>query len=306
MRRKVKGGIYAALIAAVALTGVLYHTVTQETEGGIGQHEVTWHTEEELRQLCEVESRIARAKQGNAEIIPVSTNATGYETVCPGMQAEKKEDAKTEPVEKEGTKTAYLTFDDGPSRQTEKVLDILEQYRIKASFFVVSSNMTETGIDVLRRTAAEGHVIGMHSDTHDYNKIYASVESLLEDYEKVYNMIKDITGITPQFYRFPGGSYNSVGRKCIKQTIPEMERRGFLYFDWNVTAEDAVGNPTAASIMKNVFRDIDRTDAPVILMHDGPCNGLTVEILPEIIEELLRRGYSFDTVDNREPCVFNW
>ena len=85
-----------------------------------------------------------------------------------------------------------------------------------------------------------------------------------------------------------------------------MERRGFVYFDWNVTAEDAVGTPTASSIKKNIFKNLEQTEAPVILMHDGPCNGLTVEVLPEIIEELLQRGYVFDTIDHRKQCFFNW
>lgn len=304
MNRKARVTVYGLLILAAGMICLLYYTGTQENEVKLRQDEVVWNTEEELRKLSEIESIIARAKTGDADVIPVSTNATGYETICPGMQAEDAEHIL--PDNAQGEKKVYLTFDDGPSRQTEKVLDILDRYQIKASFFVVSANLTESGTEALKRAAAAGHVIGMHSDTHDYKKIYTSVESLLKDYEKVYNMIKETTGLTPRLYRFPGGSYNSVGRQCILQAIPEMERRGFAYYDWNVTAEDAVGHPTASSIKKNIFRELQRIESPVILMHDGSCNSLTVEVLPEIIDELVRRGYSFDTLDHREPCCFQW
>lgn len=281
---------------------LMYHSGHREESTQLSQGEVMWNTEEELQILAGIENRIARSVLGITEMIPVNSHASGYESICPWMQAGEY------PAEKQKSKekTVYLTFDDGPSRQTEKVLDILDRYGIKASFFVVSNYLTESGKEALRRTAKNGHVIGMHSGTHDYKKIYASAEALLKDYEKVYTMIKEETGLTPSLYRFPGGSYNSIGRQCVKQVIPEMERRGFVYFDWNVTAEDAVGTPTASSIKKNIFKNLNQISQPVILMHDGSCNGLTVEVLPEIIEELIQRGYSFDTLDHREPCCFNW
>ncbi len=297
--------MYGLVMAAVVLAFLLYHTRKQEKELRLSQGEVVWNTKEELKLLSEVENKIFQAASGTVEMIPVSTNANGYEAICPQMQAPKEIKPSTE-GQNDAEKKVYLTFDDGPSRQTEKVLDILKQYQIKASFFVVSGNLTESGTVALKRAAAEGHIIGMHSDTHEYKKIYASVEALLKDYEKVYDMIRETTGITPKFYRFPGGSYNSIGRECIKKAIPEMERRGFVYFDWNVTAEDAVGTPTASSIKKNIFKNLEQTEAPVILMHDGTCNSLTVEVLPEIIAELQRRGYVFDTIDHREQCYFNW
>lgn len=305
MKHRMRSVCYGLAMMAAVLALLLYHTGKQEKEVQLSQEELVWNTKEELKLLSEIENRIDRAAAGMSETIPVSTNASGYESICPQMRApEERDTAVKEPDAAE--KTVYLTFDDGPSRQTEKVLDILEQYQVKASFFVVSGNLTESGAEALKRAAAEGHIIGMHSDTHEYKKIYASVEALLKDYEKVYDMIRETTGITPLFYRFPGGSYNSVGRECIKKAIPEMERRGFIYFDWNVTAEDAVGTPTASSIKKNIFKNLEQTEAPVILMHDGPCNSLTVEVLPEIIEELKKRGYVFDTIDHREQCYFNW
>ena len=306
MKRRKRSVVYAGVLAVVIIIALLYYTGKGKEETRLSQAELVWNTAEELILLSGVENKIARAAQGGETVIPVTTTASGYESICPQMQAPKDSEAEIAVNKSESEKTVYLTFDDGPSRQTEAVLDILAEYQIKASFFVVSGNLTESGKEALQRAAAEGHVIGMHSDTHEYKKIYSSVESLLKDYEKVFTMIQETTGITPSIYRFPGGSYNSIGRSCIKEVIPEMERRGFVYFDWNVTAEDAVGTPTASSIKENIFKNLEQTAQPVILMHDGSCNGLTVEVLPEIIEELIQRGYSFDTLDHREQCCFNW
>ena len=306
MKRSKRRIVYGAVAVLLVIVSLVYHTGKGKQEKGLSQAEVIWNTKEELMILSGVENRIASATQGQETLIPVSSTASGYESICPQMHVEQRLLEEQEVNKNGNDKIAYLTFDDGPSRQTQKVLDILKKYQIKASFFVVSGNMTESGKEALQRTAAEGHVIGMHSDSHEYKKIYASVEALLKDYEKVFMMIQETTGITPTIYRFPGGSYNSVGKSCIKKVIPEMERRGFTYFDWNVTAEDAVGTPTASSIKKNIFKNLDQTVQPVILMHDGPCNGLTVEVLPEIIEELIQRGYCFDTLDHRGPCCFNW
>lgn len=297
---------YVVVLVVMLIVLLLYHTGRDEKSRLLSQSDLVWNTKEELKLLSGIENRIARAEQGQTEVIPVSTTATGYEDVCPRMKARTEDCDESEAGFNREEKTVFLTFDDGPSRQTAKILDILEQYQIKASFFVVSKDLTESGAEAMQRATVEGHVIGMHSHTHDYKKIYASVETLLKDYNEVYQMIQDTTGITPKFYRFPGGSYNTIGKNCIKEAIPELARRGFVYFDWNVTAEDAVGNPTASSIKKNIFHNLDQIVQPVILMHDGPCNSLTVEVLPEIIEELIKRGYSFDTLDHRKPCVFQW
>ncbi len=297
---------YALVVSLVVVALLVYHTGREEDVLLLSQSDVVWNSKDELKLLSGIENRIVRAEQGRTEMIPVSTTASGYEAICPEMQGKAGKTDEQEKNINSNEKTVFLTFDDGPSRQTGKILDILDRYQIKASFFVVSKDLTESGAEALQRAAENGHVIGMHSDTHDYKKIYASVEALLKDYDKVYRMIRETTGITPQIYRFPGGSYNSTGKNCIKEAIPELERRGFTYFDWNVTAEDAVGNPTASSIKNNIFHNLDQIVQPVVLMHDGPCNSLTVEVLPEIIDELIQRGYSFDTLDHRTPCQFHW
>ncbi|MBP3611240.1 MAG: polysaccharide deacetylase [Lachnospiraceae bacterium] len=213
------------------------------------------------------------------------------------------EDAAVE-VTASPQKTVYLTFDDGPSKNTGKILDILKQYEIKATFFVIGKDLSEEGIENMKRAAAEGHAIGLHTYSHDYKKIYSSVADFLSDYDLLRQELEEQLGFSPTIFRFPGGSYCSYGTDIRTELITEMTRRGYTYYDWNVSAEDAVGKVTAYSIRNNIFPRVYEVNAPVILMHDAPLNNLTAELLPEIIETLLTEGYCFETLETREPLHF--
>ena len=201
-------------------------------------------------------------------------------------------------------KIAYLTFDDGPSEQTALVLDILKEEGIHATFFLVGAEITEEREEIVRRMVEEGHTVGLHTYCHDYNIIYHSVDNFLEDYEKLYKRIYEVAGIKPVIFRFPGGSTNRYAKAIIGTIKNEMQRRGFTYFDWNVSAEDMVGTPTRYSIRTNIFKDVFRYDEPVILMHDAKANELTVSMLKDIIGEIRKSGYDFDTLDHRDCCQF--
>lgn len=202
------------------------------------------------------------------------------------------------------TKVAFLTFDDGPSNYTEVVLDELKEQGVKATFFVVGEYMSDTRIEYLKRIIEEGHTIGLHTYSHDYKKIYASVEAFLDDYDKLNTLLYEELGFKPNIYRFPGGSNNYLNTDVRDDIIKEMNRRGYTYYDWNISAEDSVGSPTKASIIKNITKDINQYQYPVVLMHDSESNALTAEMLPEIIGEFRERGFQFDTVEKREPLHF--
>lgn len=206
----------------------------------------------------------------------------------------------------DGRKVCYLTFDDGPSDNTWKILDILDEKGIKATFFVVGESMSDKEVECLKEIVSRGHTIGIHTYHHDYKSLYKSVNSFLKDYEKVYDMVVEATGVKPNIYRFPGGSYNMYAKKIRKELILEMERRGFTHYDWNVTGEDSVGTPSAYSIKKNIKKDIFRFQCPVVLLHDASINDITASILPGIIDDISEKGYEFDTLDQREPCQFSW
>ena len=132
-----------------------------------------------------------------------------------------------------GGKVCCLTFDDGPSPNTDRILEILDRYGVKATFFVVGRT-GEADQERMRRIVAAGHAIGMHSWSHDYKKVYASVEDFLAEFDRLYQWIYEITGVYPSVFRFPGGSINSYDRGVYQEIIAEMTRRGFVYYDWKI------------------------------------------------------------------------
>ncbi len=201
-------------------------------------------------------------------------------------------------------KVVYLTFDDGPSARTEEILDILDEYNIKATFFIVCSDK-ESNKALLKRAYDSGHTIGIHSACHSYKTIYKSVDSFLSDFETCFNYIKDITGASPSIFRFPGGSVNSFDKNIVSDIIDEMKRRGFTYFDWNVCSDDATKNYTEDSIYNKVVKGCENRNSSVVLMHDSATKKETVAALKRIIPELLNQGFVFDKLsENVEPVVF--
>ena len=203
-------------------------------------------------------------------------------------------------------KVAFLTFDDGPSRNTIKILDTLAEYGVNATFFVIGENLTEDGVEIAKRALEEGHMLGMHTETHSYEKIYRTVDSFLDDYDKLASRFVEEFGECPAIFRFPGGSYSAYINPIKEELKKELERRGFIGYDWNVSGEDSVGTPTAASIKKNIFDSIEGQTQPIILLHDSPCSNLTAEVLPEILEKLIAEGYEFRTLQCRKSYLFPW
>ena len=194
-----------------------------------------------------------------------------------------------------GGNVCCLTFDDGPSANTDRVLEILDRYGIKATFFVVGKTGTADQ-ERMRKIVEAGHTLAMHSWSHDYKKIYASVEAFLEDFYQLYQWIYEVTGVYPSVYRFPGGSINGYDRGVYQEIIAEMTRRGFVYFDWNASAQDATVHPRPASdIAADCLRGIGR-DLVVVLTHDSAARGTTVDALPAIIEGYQAAGYTFSAL----------
>lgn len=221
------------------------------------------------------------------------------------VEMENEVAAKEAELEKrELTKTAFLTFDDGPSENTEKVLDILAKYNIKATFFLVAQEITPEREKIVKRMVEEGHVIGIHTYNHNYKKIYKSKISCLDDILNTKSRIEEVAGVTPKYYRFPYGSANCYISGFCNDIIEELSNRGIQYIDWNVTGEDAIGKPTSYSIMKNI-RSFEKYMEPVLLLHDGSSNKLTVKVLPKIIEKIKAAGYGFGTMDQRSK-PYQW
>ena len=205
-------------------------------------------------------------------------------------------------IEKPEGKNAYLTFDDGPSSRTLEILDILKERDIKATFFIVSNN---NNLDILKRIAEEGHTIGIHSHSHNYYGIYKSVEAFLDDFNTCYNKIYEASSVKPEIFRFPGGSINAHNMGIYQDIISEMLRRGFIFYDWNASTQDAVTTTTPEAIVKNVKDTVKDQENVIILGHDSESKYSTVKALPEIIDYLQEKGYTLNKLDNTvAPIVF--
>ena len=203
--------------------------------------------------------------------------------------------------------TIYLTFDDGPSPRTPEVLAVLAEKDVKATFFVVGQN-DEQSYQWMRDIVAQGHTIGMHTYTHQYNVIYDSVESYLDDMYRIFAQIKEVTGTTPTAFRFPGGSINAYNTGINQEIIAEMMRRGFVPYDWNISSEDAATNPPAANvIVENVVSQSKRVKRGVVLMHDSDYKYTTVAALPDMIDRLRGEGFEFANITPAtQPVLFSY
>ena len=155
-----------------------------------------------------------------------------------------------------GIRKVYLTFDDGPGPNTDKILDILEQYGVKATFFVVGK---EGYAEQYRRIVEEGHTLGMHSYSHKYNEIYASLDAYKSDLNKLHDFLYELTGEDCNIVRFPGGSSNTISNVDMRELISYLNEENIVYYDWNVSSGDATGNyKNADRIAANVLESIDQ------------------------------------------------
>lgn len=192
-------------------------------------------------------------------------------------------------------KEVFLTFDDGPSSEiTEKVLDVLKEEGVKATFFVIGKNV-DVYPEILKRIHDEGHGIGIHTYSHDYNQIYSSPDALQKDIEACLQSIRNVLGedFSTILYRFPGGSF----RKNKEIFIERVESLGYIYFDWNVLNGDAEGNNLSEDYLIKRFNQTSRGYNKIIsLMHDTNSKGNTVSTLPRIIKQLRVEGYEFKSL----------
>lgn len=207
-------------------------------------------------------------------------------------EAEVLSKEEEEPEVKEYEKEIYLTFDDGPSSNTDAILDILKAYDVKATFFVVGKT-DEKSKAAYQRIVAEGHTLGMHSYSHKYDEIYQSKESFIEDLTALQEYLYEVTGVWSRYYRFPGGSSNTVSRVDMQELALWLSENDISYYDWNMASGDAVsGQISKDTIVSNCLNGLDSQSRCMILMHDAAEKNTTVEALPEIITQIRLRGDS--------------
>lgn len=194
-------------------------------------------------------------------------------------------------VTDEAQAIVYLTFDDGPSSLTLDVLDVLETYKVKATFFVWTKKPEFEPI--MLEAYQKGHTIALHTASHNYNVIYASTTNYFNDLYSVQSWVKEVTGSTSMILRFPGGSSNTssdYNPGIMTKVTNLVTQRGFHYFDWNVSSGDGSNDTTTEKIIYNVTRNIKSTRINVVLMHDSKNHQATVDALPGILDYLQSIG----------------
>lgn len=242
------------------------------------------------KELHEVKSAIEAAAGGTQTVSVDNTQASGdpllYTTIGvdeferTGINGEEQSEENT------GVRKVYLTFDDGPSSNTNRILDILAEYDVKATFFVVGKEEEEYQA-LYKRIVDEGHTLAMHSYSHKYNEIYQSLESYSADLSKLQEFLYDTTGVWCRYCRFPGGSSNTVSRVDMHELIAYLDEQDMSYFDWNISSGDAMNSSISSEeIIRNCTAKLKNYDEAIILMHDASEKKSTVRALPELIETI--------------------
>ncbi|MCL1903836.1 MAG: polysaccharide deacetylase [Oscillospiraceae bacterium] len=187
----------------------------------------------------------------------------------------------------------YLTFDDGPSNNTLTILKYLRNHNAKATFFVVPNG---GNAHLLNQIAEEGHAIGVHSYSHKYDEVYESVETYLEDFYLARNLIHEQTGLYVDIYRFPGGSINDYNEAIRDEIITEMNRRGFVYFDWNVDSRDSSGaswDTMYRTVRADVADNTETGERSVVLFHDSASSTFTTWVIEDLLESFGVNPYEY-------------
>ena len=200
------------------------------------------------------------------------------------------------------THYVYLTFNSVPGDNTEDILDVLAQYQVKATFFVVGSTDSSKNA-IYQRIVNEGHTIGMHSYSNQYSLIYSSTEAFKQDYKQISDYLYELTGIRSKFYRFPGGSGNQISNVNMAEFADCLNQEQITYFDWNVSAGDTTSSYTKQDVLNNVLGGVSKYKTSVVLLHDGDNKSTTVQALGSLIEQLQQQGAVILPIDENTKVI---
>lgn len=282
--------VFLILIAVIAILGTVPNKYFEIAGGGAG----------------DVNYSLSGSDVSASDVgIPPNDSSTESESAEPTSSANDTKKT-TKPTKAPKGKLAYLTFDDGPSENTFAILDILDEYNIKATFFVIGKEkMGKQYKEIVKR----GHAIALHTYSHSYKKIYKSEAAFYKDLEKIRTLVKKETGVDTKIFRFPGGSSNTISKKyskgLMKKLIASSAKKGYIYHDWNVDSGDGgATNLKKEKLLSNIKRDCKGRDVIDVLMHDsGKTKQTTVEALRDIIDYLKSEGYKFLPIDEGSEPV---
>ena len=200
-------------------------------------------------------------------------------------------------IYKSETKRVFLTFDDGPSSTvTPLILDTLKAENIKATFFLLGSRV-ELNPDIVKREYEEGHYLASHGYSHVYSQIYASPQSVLDEYNNCIRAIQNAIGVpdyNPHLFRFPGGFKGGKYSKIKEEAHNLLEQNNIVHVDWNALTSDAAGAKTTEEFIAQLEKTVPKYNSVIVLMHDAGNKKATAEALPTIISYFRERGYEFE------------
>ena len=272
------------IIAAFLLTiFIILLIIVRETHLDI-KHENIFHSYINLvEQAKEEEKRIAQQKEAERLAKLPQLTEVGKNNLANIYNSE--------------TKRVFLTFDDGPSKSvTIPILDILKQENVKATFFLLGSRV-DLYPDIVKRQYDEGHYLASHGYSHVYSQIYASPNSVLDEYNRCLASIKNAIGATefnPHLFRFPGGNKGGKYFTIKEQAAVLLEQNGVLNIDWNALTADSAGATTTEQFIVELEKEVPKYNSVVVLMHDAGTKQATAEALPTIIQYFRERGFEFE------------
>ncbi|WP_079913811.1 polysaccharide deacetylase [Paenibacillus sp. 32352] len=194
--------------------------------------------------------------------------------------------------------TVYLTFDDGPSPLTGKVLDILKKEDVKATFFVLGGE-AKSHPDLVRRALEEGHAIGNHTYNHVYKELYSGVENFWKQIQRTEDILNEQVGIRPRLVRAPGGTYSNFDAFYFYY----LDQAGYEIYDWNIDSGDSARPGVSASEIVQTVKKGPFKNEVILLMHDGTGHEQTVKALPDIIRLFKDKGYAFASLTPQVPPI---
>lgn len=247
----------------------------------------------DLSDLVKVNNKVDTSKLGKYEVI--------Y-TVVDSSLNEFSITRTVNVVEKPEIGSIYLTFDDGPNTgSTDRILDILNNYNVDATFFVMGGGDDS----LIKRMYDDGHTIGVHTNSHVYSDVYSSVENYYKDLELISDRVLKITGEKSYILRFPGGSSNTISNKYSKGImsflVNDVISKGYKYYDWNIDSGDARYGSSADDVYFNVVNSLSKDKYNMILLHDTKKK--TVEALPRIIQYAIDNNYKFKKIDKSTEMI---
>ena len=199
-------------------------------------------------------------------------------------------------ITKQNEKIAYLTFDDGPNKSiTPKVLDILKEENVKATFFVIGKNV-EDNPEIVKRAYEEGHFIANHSYSHNNSVLYKSTDSFINEIKKTDLAIGKAIGIenySSHLFRFPNGFMSPQYKTKKEDLLLVLSKMDYIYIDWNALNNDSMKKYTSSELLTNLKQSCKNKNTLIILMHDTKDVSNSSLVLKDSIEYLKSQGYEF-------------